>query len=413
MTLVSYAQNFEDVMLWRALKHVRHGFYIDVGANDPSVDSVTRAFYEAGWRGINLEPVQEHFSRLQVQRPRDINLCIAAGTTAGRMPFYNVPKSGLATADSDVAQMHRARGWEVVPIEVDVLPLSAVCENHVDGDIHFLKIDVEGAERDVLLGMDFERWRPWILVIESTMPTSQEQTYDKWEALLTSARYEFAYFDGLNRYYIASEHDELRPAFRAPPNVFDDYVLASNQALSIRAGALEQKMLDMQEHLHELELVSVAAQKRHRNAERSLLAMSEKVPALEHELTAMKGSLSWRITRPLRVVKGALSSRAAGIRSARAGARRGVSIARRVVARAVRLVAANARVRGIAVRTLARFPGADSKVRALRTRIAKSALARMKAASRANASQGSHGPLSHSASRIFGELQRKIAKNSK
>jgi FkbM family methyltransferase len=413
MTLVSYAQNFEDVMLWRALKHVRDGFYIDVGANDPSVDSVTRAFYDAGWRGVNIEPVLEHFSRLKIQRPRDINLCIAAGVTAGRMPFYNVPKSGLATADSGVAQMHRARGWEVIPVEVDVLPLSTVCDKHVDGDIHFLKIDVEGAERDVLLGMDFERWRPWILIVESTVPTSQEQTYEKWEALLTSARYDFAYFDGLNRYYIASERSDLRQAFQAPPNVFDDYVLASNQALAIRAGALEQKVLDAQEHLHELELVSVAAQKRHRNAERSLLTMSEKVPALEHELTAMKESLSWRITRPLRVAKQALSSKAAGIRAVRAGARRGVSVARRVIARGVRSVAANARVRDAAVRTLARFPGVDSKVRALRTRIAKSALARMKAASRANASHGSHGSLSHSASRIFGELQRKVEKNSK
>ena len=42
---VSYAQNYEDVMLWRALKHVKKGFYVDVGANDPKFDSVTQAFY--------------------------------------------------------------------------------------------------------------------------------------------------------------------------------------------------------------------------------------------------------------------------------------------------------------------------------------------------------------------------------
>jgi hypothetical protein len=34
----SYAQNFEDVMLRRALKNVVHGFYVDVGAQDPIVD---------------------------------------------------------------------------------------------------------------------------------------------------------------------------------------------------------------------------------------------------------------------------------------------------------------------------------------------------------------------------------------
>lgn len=57
MTFISYAQNFEDVRLWRALKQFEHGFYIDVGANDPSHDSVTKAFYDHGWHGINVEPM--------------------------------------------------------------------------------------------------------------------------------------------------------------------------------------------------------------------------------------------------------------------------------------------------------------------------------------------------------------------
>jgi len=54
MTFISYAQNFEDVMLWRALGHVSAGRYIDVGAQDPVVDSVSKAFYEHGWRRIHV-----------------------------------------------------------------------------------------------------------------------------------------------------------------------------------------------------------------------------------------------------------------------------------------------------------------------------------------------------------------------
>jgi len=46
MSLISYAQNFEDVMLWRALKHINKGFYIDVGAFSPDNDSITKFFYE-------------------------------------------------------------------------------------------------------------------------------------------------------------------------------------------------------------------------------------------------------------------------------------------------------------------------------------------------------------------------------
>jgi hypothetical protein len=46
MTFISYAQNYEDVVLHRALSDVQRGFYVDVGAQDPIADSVTRAFYE-------------------------------------------------------------------------------------------------------------------------------------------------------------------------------------------------------------------------------------------------------------------------------------------------------------------------------------------------------------------------------
>jgi hypothetical protein len=52
MTFISYAQNYEDVMLWRCFKGLDDGFFIDVGAHDPDVESVTKAFYESGWTGI-------------------------------------------------------------------------------------------------------------------------------------------------------------------------------------------------------------------------------------------------------------------------------------------------------------------------------------------------------------------------
>ena len=76
MAFVSHAQNFEDVMLWRALCHVRRGFYIDVGAADSSLYSVTRAFYDQGWCGINIEPVPAHFSALRNANVRMTLICL-------------------------------------------------------------------------------------------------------------------------------------------------------------------------------------------------------------------------------------------------------------------------------------------------------------------------------------------------
>jgi hypothetical protein len=75
--IISYAQNYEDILLWRALHEVEDGFYIDVGAQDPSHHSVTRAFYDRGWRGINIEPATGYFEKLNVDRPRDLTLQVA------------------------------------------------------------------------------------------------------------------------------------------------------------------------------------------------------------------------------------------------------------------------------------------------------------------------------------------------
>lgn len=225
MTFVSYSQNAEDVLLWRALGHVTNGFYIDVGANDPVEHSVTKAFYERGWHGISIEPLPAFHDEFELQRPRDINLAIAAGATDGELTLYDVPDvRGWASPDHTVAEMHRAGGHSIAELTVPVRTLASVCAEHVQGDIHFLKIDVEGFEGEVLQGMDFARWRPWVLVIEATLPGSRETNHASWEHLVSTRGYRFVWFDGLNRWYVAEEHPELMGHFGIGPNVFDDYI---------------------------------------------------------------------------------------------------------------------------------------------------------------------------------------------
>jgi FkbM family methyltransferase len=248
---VSYAQNFEDVMLWRALRHVGTGFYIDAGAYDPVSDSVTKAFYERRWRGINIEPAPAPYARLLAERPNDININAALGEQEGSAPFYLVAEgNGLSTLSPDFARTHQGAGWAQREIAVEVKTLASICELYAPSVIHFLKIDVEGAEASVLRGADFARFRPWIILIEATKPNSQIPTHQEWENLLIDAAYEFIYFDGLNRFYLAAEQREaLAPAFNAPPNVFDGFVrarevqlqnelaLAKAQSASLGGGA--------------------------------------------------------------------------------------------------------------------------------------------------------------------------------
>jgi FkbM family methyltransferase len=224
MKFVSYAQNYEDVLLWRAFHDVDKGFFIDVGANAPIGDSVTYLFYEHGWRGINIEPVAQWFEMLAEIRPDDINLNAAIADTAEFLTLYDVPDTGLATADSAMAARYRQAGREVLEHRVSAVTLDAVCSKYAPATIHFLKIDVEGAEAAVIRSLDLERFRPQIILVEATLPNSTEVQCAEWETLLTSKRYDFVYFDGLNRFYVAQEVGHLREVFSTPPNVLDDFM---------------------------------------------------------------------------------------------------------------------------------------------------------------------------------------------
>lgn len=247
MAFVSYAQNFEDVMLWRALGNVKNGFYIDVGANDPVVDSVTKAFYERGWRGINIEPLHEHWIDLEVDRPEDINLECAVGERAGDLELWIPDVRGWATADQEVVKRQQLSGVGGAYKRVPVKTLAEICDQHVQGEIHFLKIDVEGLEEAVISGMDFKRHRPWVLLIEAVEPNSKVEVHDAWEAVILSNGYALAYSDGLNRYYISDEHAELRGDFEYPPNVFDDFVRVDQKKAFDEVGRLERELSSMRE----------------------------------------------------------------------------------------------------------------------------------------------------------------------
>jgi FkbM family methyltransferase len=239
MTFISYAQNLEDVMLWRALKHVENGFYIDVGANDPVIDSVTKAFYDRGWCGINIEPLLSHHADLAQNRPRDINLLCAAGSAVGQLDIWETDVRGWATADEEVITKYAAEGRGGAFHRVPLRTLKDICIEHCRSEIHFLKIDVEGFERHVLQGADLVKYRPWIILIEATKPNSTIEVYRDWESLILAAHYRFAYADGLNRFYVSDEHECLGQELVYPPNPFDNFIGAEQVNSEKRAQDAE------------------------------------------------------------------------------------------------------------------------------------------------------------------------------
>jgi FkbM family methyltransferase len=216
--MISYAQNREDVVLGRAFPRP-NGFYVDVGAAHPVYHSVTKWFYERGWYGINVEPHPTFFEMIVGDRPRDVNLNVAASDAEGEVPYHEMPDlMGCSTLNPEWAELHRASGTRVVTRQVTTLTLGQIFERHVEGrTVDFLKIDAEVHEEAVLAGMDFTRWRPRVILVEATPPC-------EWEKLILPHDYLHAFYDGLNRYYVRAEDRELIPTLAVPANVRDDFV---------------------------------------------------------------------------------------------------------------------------------------------------------------------------------------------
>ncbi|MDJ0447110.1 FkbM family methyltransferase [Methylocystis sp. JR02] len=210
-------------MLWRALKHVGLGFYIDIGAFDPSFDSVSRAFYEMGWRGVHVEPNDEYAEKLRRARPDESVVQAIISNRAGTAPFYEIAETGMSTAMRDIADGHRANGWRIVEKRRPTITLDKLFKDVGREDIHWLKIDVEGLEQAVLKGWRKSKFRPWIVLVEAIDPVTRAENFDKWEHLLLNKGYSFAYFDGINRYYISAAHQDLLIHFQYGPCIWDDF----------------------------------------------------------------------------------------------------------------------------------------------------------------------------------------------
>jgi FkbM family methyltransferase len=217
---LSYSQNLEDYHLSLAFAGQTTGTYVDIGAGHPIADNVSFWFYERGWQGIVVEPQSELAALYGRLRPRDIAVRGLIGRECGEIDFHVVDRlHGLSTTREDVAQKAQAFGVNYQTLRTPVTTLAQLCESHHLGSIDFLKIDVEGAEGDVLFGGDWARFRPKVIVAEAVTPMASEPSWQEWEPFLVAQGYRFVLFDTLNRFYVAQEHPEIMarlPTERAP-----------------------------------------------------------------------------------------------------------------------------------------------------------------------------------------------------
>ena len=198
---ISYAKEYEDIILQTLLYNVENGHYIDIGAGDPFHENVTHLFYNQGWNGVNIEPLTEPYIKLKNQRERDTNLCVGIGEKHCIKSLYQNENN------SSFEEIKNAS-----PCKKEMYTLSEIyrvfCTEFED--IHFCHINTNGYEADVLRGIDnWGIFRPWVYAVKATLEGTNIPSYSDWEYMLLDQGYFLAYAYGRIRYYVANEHRSI------------------------------------------------------------------------------------------------------------------------------------------------------------------------------------------------------------
>ena len=212
--LVTYAQNREDIILSGFFNKDEKGFYVDVGAYHPENDSVTKIFYDRGWRGINIEPNPNLYEVFTRTRPRDINLNLGVSDKAGKLRLREYLDAEGYSTFSPLMQQEYTRDSSTltkryVDHDITVLPLQDIFKQYQVGQIDFMKIDVEGFEYEVIVGNDWNKYRPKVLCIEANHIYKDKN----WQQIIRKHNYSLVFFDGLNEYYVAKEQADIAEHF--------------------------------------------------------------------------------------------------------------------------------------------------------------------------------------------------------
>jgi len=207
---LSYAQSGEDMILDTIFCNVKNGFYIDIGANNPWVQSNTCFFYKKGWRGINIDALPGTKLIFDKYRSRDINIEAAIDNKERDLQYFMFHSSFYNTFNEakveKIKQYSPLRGIK----NIKTVPLSMLLQELDIPDIDFLSCDVEGMDINVLSSNDWEKWRPKIIITEYFHDGIDKIKQNEVYRLLTGHKYIYYCNSATNAFYIDTAYHNER-----------------------------------------------------------------------------------------------------------------------------------------------------------------------------------------------------------
>lgn len=172
----SYAQQGEDLVIASVFEMMKIGrpTYIDIGGWDPVIGSNTYLFYMRGCRGVLVEPNPVFVTKLEAARPDDAVVAAGIGVTgATEADYYVVEGDGQRNTFSkeQVEELRKATGHDVVKqvVKMPLRNVNDVLKEHFDVAPSLFSVDTEGLDGAILESLDFDRWRPKVFCVETSM----------------------------------------------------------------------------------------------------------------------------------------------------------------------------------------------------------------------------------------------------
>jgi hypothetical protein len=193
---VSYAQVGEDLIVNYIFGRLRikEITYLDIGAYDPVRINNTYLFYQHGHRGVLVEPNVAMCEKLRAVRPKDTTLEAGIGIgKPGVADYYVMSDPSWSTFDKAEADHQvKATNGKVTLREVRRMPLlnvNDVMAEHFKGKApSFVSIDAEGWHLAILKSIDYRRFRPKVICVE-TLVSGENRTIQEIPSFMRAKGY--------------------------------------------------------------------------------------------------------------------------------------------------------------------------------------------------------------------------------
>lgn len=168
---VSFSQSGEDIIIEYlfGLRKIDKPTYLDIGAYHPVAANNTYKFFLKGAKGVNIDANPAAIENFIVTRPTDINLNIGIGKSEGEFDFYIMEDAALNTFSLEEKTSLEKMSNRLKEVKkIKMVPVNNVLKEYFDNrSPDLISIDAEGVDFDIVKSLDFNKYAPKVICIES------------------------------------------------------------------------------------------------------------------------------------------------------------------------------------------------------------------------------------------------------